>query len=72
MPASQTTHTVRIASWDDVDDVHISWVFYDPVILETTDPFAVPKQQNTEKMFEEMKNQRVSLRHYMADQFLGE
>ena len=34
---------------DDVDDVHISCVFYGPVTLESAGPFAVPKQQNIEK-----------------------
>ena len=36
-------------SQDDVDDVHISWVFYGPVTLDSAGPFAVPKEQNIEK-----------------------
>ena len=41
-------------SRDDVDDVHISCVYYGPVTLESAGPFAVPKQQNIEKMFKEI------------------
>ena len=44
-------------SRDDVDDVHISCVFYGPVTLESAGPFAVPKQQNIEKVFKEIKSQ---------------
>ena len=36
-------------SRDDVDDVHISCVFYGPVTLDIAGPFAVPKQQNIGK-----------------------
>ena len=41
-------------SRDDIDDVHISCVFCGPVTLESAGPFAVPKQQNFEKMFKEI------------------
>ena len=34
-----------------------SRVFYGPVTLESAGPFAVPKQQNIEKMFKEIKSQ---------------
>ena len=36
-------------SRDDIDDVHISCVFYGPVTLDSAGPFAVLKQQNIEK-----------------------
>ena len=47
-------HQVGIKSFDcpsqdDVNDVHISCVFYGPVTLESAGPFAVPKQQNIQK-----------------------
>lgn len=45
-------------SRDDLDDVHISCLFYGPVTMESAGPFAVPKQQNIEKMFKEIKKQR--------------
>ena len=54
---------------DDVDDVHISCVFYGPVTLESAGPFAVPKQQNIEKMFKEIKKQRKS--HKDATQLIS-
>ena len=44
-------------SRDDVDDVHISCVFYGPVTLESAGPFAVPKQQNIDEVFKEIKSQ---------------
>ena len=36
---------------DDIDNVHISCVFYLPVALEHTGPFVVPMQQVMEKVF---------------------
>ena len=38
-------------SRDDIDEVHISCVFYGPITLESAGPFAVPKQLNIAKKF---------------------
>ena len=43
-------------SRDDVDDGHISCVFYGPVILESAGPFAVPKQQKLKKCLKKLKS----------------
>jgi hypothetical protein len=36
---------------DDLDEVHLSCIFFGPVTLENVGPFSVPQQQEIEKLF---------------------
>jgi hypothetical protein len=42
---------------DDVDEVHISCLFYGPIQLEKSGPFHVPQQKEIEKIFTKIKKE---------------
>ena len=43
---------------DDIDEVHVSCLFYKPIHLKNSGPFHVPQQKEIEQLFKKLKRDR--------------